>query len=237
MSPKTEDRDILIVSGSSDKTVKLWNLELDDSEGVQKLQLALYSELEPTDQVLSVKFSPDGSFLCFSLLDNTLKINYCDSMNLFLSLYGHKLPILDFDISSDTTMIATASADKNVKLWGMDFGDCHKSIFCHDNSITCVKFVKDTHYFWTASKDCTIKYFDGDTYNEIQSFEQPNGFVWALGVSRIGDYIYSVCGDSSIRVIRQTKEQLFLSQEKEEKLEKLMIEEGEFDALDHYANE
>jgi len=52
-----------------------------------------------------------------------------------LSLYGHKLPALSIDISTDNALIITGSADKNIKIWGMDFGNCHKSIFAHNDSI------------------------------------------------------------------------------------------------------
>jgi U3 small nucleolar RNA-associated protein 12 len=31
--------------------------------------------------------------------------------------------------------LVTGSADKNIKIWGLDFGDCHKSIFAHSDSI------------------------------------------------------------------------------------------------------
>jgi len=48
-------------------------------------------------------------------------------------MYGHKLPVLCMDISSDSTLLATGSADRNIKLWGLDFGDCHKSLFAHDD--------------------------------------------------------------------------------------------------------
>lgn len=72
-----------------------------------------------------------------------------DSLKLFLSLYGHKLPVLCMDISSDGDLIVTGSADKNMKIWGLDFGDCHKSIFAHadrcsfcinEHKFRCVKF-------------------------------------------------------------------------------------------------
>ena len=83
-----------------------------------------------------MKYTPDGSFLCYSLLDNTVKVHQVSSLKPFLSLYGHSLPVLDFDISSDSTLLLTGSADKNVKIWGLDFGDCHKSIFAHQDAIT-----------------------------------------------------------------------------------------------------
>lgn len=85
----------------------------------------------------------------------------------YLSLYGHKLPVLCLDISYDSTLIATGSGDRNVKIWGMDFGDCHKSIFAHNDSVTALQFVPSTHYFFTASKDGKIKQWDADTYENI----------------------------------------------------------------------
>lgn len=56
-----------------------------------------------------------------------------DTLKHFLNLYGHKLPVLCMDISSDGALIVTGSADKNLKIWGMDFGDCHRSIFAHSD--------------------------------------------------------------------------------------------------------
>lgn len=87
---------------------------------------------------------------------------HAQTLKFFLSLYGHKLPVLSLDISSDNTLLVTASSDKNVKLWGLDFGDCHKSIFAHDDSIMQVLFVPNTHYFFTCGKDKIIKQWDGD---------------------------------------------------------------------------
>ena len=68
------------------------------------------------------------------------------------------------DISDDSKLIVTCSADKNIKIWGLDFGDCHKSIFAHDESIMQVAFEKNSnsHYFWSVSKDKLLKYWDGD---------------------------------------------------------------------------
>jgi WD40 repeat protein len=71
------------------------------------------------------------------------------------------------DISHDSRLIVTCSADKNVKIWGLDFGDCHKSIFAHDESIMQVAFEKESHYFWTVGKDRMVKYWDGDKVSAV----------------------------------------------------------------------
>jgi U3 small nucleolar RNA-associated protein 12 len=59
------------------------------------------------------------------------------------------------DISSDSTLLASGSADKNLKIWGLDFGDCHRSLFAHGDSVMAVAFQPNTHYVFTASKQFT----------------------------------------------------------------------------------
>jgi len=77
------------------------------------------------------------------------------------------------DISHDSKLIVTCSADKNVKIWGLDFGDCHKSIFAHEESIMQVAFEKESHYFWTVSKDKMVKYWDGDKVGIVPICSRP----------------------------------------------------------------
>jgi U3 small nucleolar RNA-associated protein 12 len=69
-----------------------------------------------SDDVLCVKYSPDNKLIAVALLDSTVKVFHEESLKFFLSLYGHKLPVMSLSISSDSTLIATASADKNVKV-------------------------------------------------------------------------------------------------------------------------
>lgn len=97
-----------------------------------------------------------GKLLAVALLDSTIKIFFTDTLKFFLSLYGHKLPVLSMDISSDSTLLVSGAADKNIKIWGLDFGDCHRSLFAHDDSVMQVLFVHNTHYVFTAGESCTF---------------------------------------------------------------------------------
>lgn len=123
------------------------------------------------------------------------------------------------DISSDNSMLVTGSADKNIKLWGLDFGDCHKSIFAHSDTITQVQFSPNTHYFFSASKDHVLKYWDGDTFEQIQKLNGHHGEIWALCVGKSGDLVVTAGNDKSIRVWEKTEEPLFLEEERERDLE------------------
>ena len=93
-----------------------------------------------------------------------LQVFYVNTMKWFVDLYGHKLPALTLDISSDSALLVSGSADKNLKIWGLDFGDCHKSLFAHQDSVMAAAFVPKTHYVFTAGKDRMVKYWDADKF-------------------------------------------------------------------------
>ncbi len=60
------------------------------------------------------------------------------------------MQVLAMDISYDSTLLASGGADKNLKVWGLDFGDCHRSLFAHQDSLMAVAFQPNTHYVFTA---------------------------------------------------------------------------------------
>ena len=162
------DKRYKVVTCSSDKTLKYWNINRNLRTKEEKV-LTEFKVINAIDQVTYCMVSPDAKYLIYSMLDNSIRVFYEDTSKFFLNLYGHKLPVLCFDVSSDGTLLISGSADKNVKLWGMDFGDCHKSFFAHQDSVTAVKFVKKTHYFFSASKDKVIRYWDADSVSSIIS--------------------------------------------------------------------
>ncbi|KAJ5210920.1 Small-subunit processome Utp12 [Penicillium cf. griseofulvum] len=219
-----------MVSGSADKTAKFWNFQVVQEEipgtkrTTPRLKLVHTRTLKVNDDILNLRFSPDARLLAVSLLDNTVKVFFVDSLKLFLNLYGHKLPVLSMDISHDSKLIVTCSADKTVRLWGLDFGDCHKAFLAHEDSIMAVAFVphnKDGngHNFFSASKDRVIKYWDGDKFEQIQRLVGHHGEIWALAMSHTGDFIVSASHDKSIRIWQQTDEPLFLEEEREKEME------------------
>lgn len=221
-----------VVSGGADKTAKFWDFKivqeqvLGTTRTTPKLKLVQSRILKVSDDILSLRFSPDAKLLAVALLDSTVKVFFVDTLKLYLNLYGHKLPVLSMDISYDSKLIVTSSADKNIRIWGLDFGDCHKALFGHQDSILQVAFIPHNsdgngHHFFSASKDRTIKYWDADKFEQIQRIDGHHGEIWALAVSHSGTTLVSASHDKSIRVWAETDEQIFLEEEREKELEEL----------------
>ncbi|KAF5100063.1 hypothetical protein D0Z00_001400 [Geotrichum galactomycetum] len=216
-----------IVTCGSDKTVKFWEIKVAEervpgtTQKTIKMKLKHARTLELGDEVMSVKLSPDMKLIAASLLDHTVKVFFTDTLKFFLSLYGHKMPVLTMDISHDSKLLVTGSADKNIKIWGLDFGDCHRSIFAHQDPITGVAFEPETHNLFSVGRDKMVKYWDGDKFENIQKLEGHQSDVWSLAVAHSGDFIVTGSHDKSIRVWVRTDEPLFLEEEREKELEEL----------------
>lgn len=108
-----------IVTGSADKLVKFWDIESqedeNDSPHQQHPMVAHARTLQMADDVMCVRYSystDQSKRLVFvASLDSTIKVFFDDSLKFFLSLYGHKLPVLALDCSDDDTILGELYMD------------------------------------------------------------------------------------------------------------------------------
>jgi len=73
-----------------------------------------------------------------------------------------------------------AALCRPVQIWGLDFGDCHKSLFAHGDSVMQVAFAPNTHYVFTVGKDRLLKYWDADRFEQLLSLDGHHGEVRSL---------------------------------------------------------
>ena len=118
----------------------------------------------------------------------------------------------------------SGSSDKYIRLWGTDFGDCHCALLAHSSPVTQVKFVKDTHYIFTAGRDGVLRYWDGDRRILVKEFSTTGQDLWALAVSSLGDMV--VCGGKErlLRCFKQNKELIFAHLEEDGRKEKTIVD-------------
>ena len=165
-----------------------------------------------------------GPLLAVALLNSTIQVVRAGTLELAYSLYGHKLPVTCIASDSDVALIATGSGDKSLRLWGVDFGDCRRTLRpAHDAGLTGVAFVPQTHHIFTCARDGLVKYWDGDTGEHLLTLpgHGPEE-VWALSVSGDGAFLASVGQDRSVRVWERTEEPFFAEEEREARVEALL---------------
>ncbi|KAK9755554.1 hypothetical protein RND81_01G034100 [Saponaria officinalis] len=211
------------VTGSTDRDVKFWEYgKLQKSgEATERLTVSNVKTMTMSDEVVKIAISPDAKYIAVALQDSNVKVFYLDTLKFYLTLYGHKMPVLCMDVSSDGDLIVTGSSDKNLKIWGLDFGDCHKSIFAHAASVMDVKFVPNTHYVFSVGNDRLLKFWDADKFELLLTLEGHHAEVWCLAVSSRGDFVVTGSQDKSIRRWDRTDEPFFIEEEKEKRLEEM----------------
>jgi WD40 repeat protein len=102
-----------LVSGSFDKTIKLWQL----STG----QLT-HTCSEHSKGVLCVAISPDGQTLASGSFDETIKLWRLDTGELIHTLTGHTGSVRSLAISPNSQLLISGSFDKTIKLWELETG-------------------------------------------------------------------------------------------------------------------
>ncbi|NIO83954.1 MAG: NACHT domain-containing protein [Candidatus Aminicenantes bacterium] len=143
-----------IVSGSGDKTVKLWDIkELETRR--------LHHTLERHKGfVSSVFISPDNRWIVSGSEDKTVKlwdIKDLESGRLHHTLEGHKGWVHSVFISSDNRFIVSGSSDSTVKLWDLETGRLHHTLEGHKGFVNSVFISPDNRFIVSGSDDSTVK--------------------------------------------------------------------------------
>lgn len=98
----------ILASGSSDRTVKLWDL----AAGRNYHTLTGHS-----GYVFSLAFSPDGQILASSSSDTTVKLWLLAARREIFTLTGHSSAVGCVAFSPDGQALVSGSGDGTIKLW------------------------------------------------------------------------------------------------------------------------
>jgi len=189
-----------IVSGSGDKTIKVWNA----ATGAELMTLRGHN-----GGVGPVSFSPDGKRIVSGSEDNTLKVWDSVTGAELMTLRGHSDDVYGVAFRPDGKHIVSGSYDKTIKVWNATNGDELMTIRGHERMIGPVSFSPDGKRIvsgsidWTIEEEPwnqTIKVWDAATGAELMTLPGHDEMVETIDISPDGKRIVSGSYDGTIKV-------------------------------------
>ena len=103
----------LLVSGSGDKTARIWNM----IDGTSKVLTINEDSLSNDHGVTSVAISPNGQFVAAGSLDTVVRIWDVTTAQLVERLRGHSDSVYSVAFTPDGKGLVSGSLDKTLKYW------------------------------------------------------------------------------------------------------------------------
>ena len=180
-----------IVSASSDKTIKIWDVQTNE---------CLSTFEGHTNFVRAVVLSSDEKYIVSGSNDQTIKIWDTKTGECLNSLEGHFDYVNSIAISTNGKYIVSGSGDKTIKIWDLKTGKCLKTLKGHTSYVVSVAISTNGKYIVSGSGDKTIKIWDLKTGKYLKTLKGHSNFVNSVVVSPDGENIISGSNDNTIKI-------------------------------------
>ncbi len=150
----------MVVSGSADTTVRLWNLRANGQQTILKGH---------TDLVDAVALSRDGKWVVSGGADRIVRIWDAVSGHTATILHGHTEEVSSVvyltpktssaNEGEPTGQVASASWDNTIRLWDAASGGC-QAVLAHDDWVRHISVSRDGEMLVSSSRDMSVRIWD-----------------------------------------------------------------------------
>ena len=181
----------LMVSGSNDSTLKLWDV----ASGKE-----VRAFIGHVAGVNACAFSPHGTRVVSGSFDSTLKLWDVASGKEVRAFIGHTHGVRACAFSADATWVVSGSDDSTMKLWDVASGKEVRTFIGHTNRVIACAFSPHGAWLVSGSEDNTLKLWDISSAKELQVFTGHKSRVTACTFSPDGSRVLSGSWDSTLKL-------------------------------------
>ncbi|MGK7918660.1 MAG: protein kinase [Trichodesmium sp.] len=202
---------LILVSGSDDKTIRLWNI---------KTGQLLHKFLGHTAEVYGIAISSDSRRIISGGDDRTILVWNLHKKTIADRFYSHSgFPyshrdgaIFSVAISPDGETIASGGADHKIKIWNQRNGELLYRLQEHRDRVFCVTYsninktlIAGENYpqnqiFASSSADGSIKIWQVGCCESLKTLKGHSGAVYSVAFSANGQILVSGGADKTIKL-------------------------------------
>ena len=179
------------LSGSGDKTLKLWEVE------TGKCVCTFEGH---TSNVESVCLSADGRFALSGSGDKTLKLWEVATGKCLRTFEGHTKSVNTVRLSADGWFALSGSGDKTLKLWEVATGRCLRTFEGHTGGVGSACLSADGRFALSGSSDRTLKLWEVATGKCLRTFVGHRDWVRLVCLGTDGRLGLSGSGDKTLKL-------------------------------------
>ena len=180
-------------SGSSDKTVKIWDLETGECQATLEGH---------TDEVKCVAITPDGMRILSGGNDGLIRIWDSKRWTKSNELNEHFGSVLTISISGKESRFLTAGGlgDIALRLWDISNGQCVLKWTGHENVVWSVAISEDARRAVSGSSDQAIRFWDLETGECLATLKGHSGIVYSVQITPDGRFAVSGSEDKTVKI-------------------------------------
>jgi WD40 repeat protein len=186
-----------LVSVSKDGTVRLWDRPTSQRGLADRKQ----------GEVSGLTFFADGGVVATGGQDGTVSIWGLPTMNPLLTINAHSNWVWDVARSPNDAFLASASADRSIKIWKIetDSSDSYSqslynTLTGHDGTVWSVDFAPDSRTLASGSWDGTVRLWNVYSGETIHVLEGHTDWVYDVAFSPDGMVLATASKDGTIRL-------------------------------------
>lgn len=198
-----------LVSGSQDKTMKLWELpspqELAgaaESGEVLHVEKAKVTVIAHAKEVNDVVVAPNNKYIASGGQDKLVRVWSFPETKLLGECKGHRRGVWCVAFSPIDQVIASASGDATVRLWNLKDFTPIRAFQGHTGAVLRVCFLHNGMQLMSSGADGLLKLWQIRTADCAATFDEHTGKVWCIDI--VGDRMVSGASDSKLCVWRDS---------------------------------
>ncbi len=192
----------LLISAGSDKTIKIWDLNLTDERSIEHLVTFKHHHLSVND----VAFNPIDSDVKFASVssDRYAILWGLESKAPLSILTAHTQAVKTLAFSPDGKLLATAGDDGSIQIWDVNNRQLTQTLSAHAWTISALSFSRDGNTLISASWDGNIKFWLVSTWQEIECISTHSAEVLAMKICHNGKYLVTGSRDRTAKIYVKT---------------------------------